>query len=401
MAFGINKGTKGSNNSSGTFDFTLIPARVLSVVLDTTTYKDTFTANGEYRALGGITFRPLVKPNTNIKQEGTSFALPYFANLQQYPIEGELVLILIAGRDTNVTGTDELVYYYLPPTNAWASPHLNVASNLGNDQNKTSNSRSINQVLAGTANKEVANYQPTYLYDYGIKERSTVRPLLPQPGDVSMQGRWGQSIRLGSTNRSALPNNWSSVGNEGDPLIIFRNNQYLDQAKPWIPLPEDINKDGASIYFTSTQKIDIKTPLFKVKSFKNNPPTSPSEYVKDQIILSSGRLLFSSKEDSILLTSVKSIHLSGNSINVDSIETTLSSNKIQLGGTELLQPVLKGDDTVDCLNRLLTQLTSFMTVVAATKLPGISDAATTIIPELTSIQTKVNTQLKSNITYTK
>lgn len=401
MAFGINKGAKGSNNSLGTFDLTLIPARVLSVVLDATTYKDTYITNGEYRALGGITFRPLVKPNTNIKQEGTSFALPYFANLQQYPVEGELVLILTGGRNTNVTGVDELAYYYLPPTNAWTSTHLNVASNLGNDQNKTTNSRSINQVLAGTANKEVPNSTPTYFYDYGIKERSTIRPLLPQPGDVSIQGRWGQSVRLGSTNRSALPNTWSSVGDEGDPLIIFRNNQYLDQAKPWIPLPEDINKDGASIYFTSTQKIDINTPLFKVKSFKSNPPTSPSEYIKDQIILSSGRLLFSSKEDSILLTSVKNIHLSGNSVNIDSSETTVSSNKIQLGGTELLQPVLKGDDTVDCLTRLLTQLTSFMTVVAATKLPGISDAATTIIPELTSIQAKVNTQLKSNTTYTK
>jgi hypothetical protein len=401
MAFGINKGVKGPKNLTGTFDLTLIPARVLSVVLDTTTYKDTFTTNGEYRALGGITFRPLVKPNTNIKQEGTSFALPYFANLQQYPVEGELVLILAAGRNTNVTGTDELAYYYLPPTNAWASTHLNIASNLGNNQNKTSNTRSINQVLAGTANREVPDYTPTYFYDYGIKERSTVRPLLPQPGDVSIQGRWGQSIRLGSTNRSALPNTWSSVGDEGDSLIILRNNQYLDQAKPWIPLPEDINRDGASIYFTSTQKININTPLFKVKSFKNNPPVSPSEYTKDQIILSSGRLLFSTKEDNIVLTSIKSIHLSGTSINVDSAETTVSSNKIQLGGTELLQPVLKGDDTVDCLTRLLTQLTSFMTVVAATKLPGISDAATTIIPELTSIQAKVNTQLKSNITYTK
>jgi len=42
-----------------------------------------------------------------------------------------------------------------------------------------------------------------------------------------------------------------------------------------------------------------------------------------------------------------------------------------------------------------------MAVVAATNLPGISDSAKTIIPELSLIKIKVNTQIRSNVTATK
>jgi hypothetical protein len=401
MAYGIFKGGKGGNTLRGNFDISLIPARVLSVVLDPSTYPSTYNQNGKYASLGGITFRPLVKVNTSTEQEGTSFALPYFPNINHYPIEGELVLILAAGTTLNTDGTDKTAYYYLPPTNAWATNHINVAANNTNQQNNTPNNKSYKQVEAGAVNKEVPDYENTYIYKYGIKERANVRPLLPQPGDISFEGRWSNTVRLGSTNRSALPNTWSSVGAEGDPIIIIRNNQYQSTISPWIPLAEDINADGGSIYFTSTQKIPVTTLNFKVGSYSTNPPIEPKEYVKDQIILDSGRLLLVSKEESILLTAANSVHISATTFNVDTNSTTVNSKQIQLGGNSNLQPVLKGDDTVDCLDKLLTQLTSFMTVVAATNLPGISDSAKTIIPELSLIKIKVNTQIRSNVTATK
>lgn len=401
MAYGIYKGGKGGNTLRGNFDIALIPARVLSVVLDSTTYPSTYNQNGKYASLGGITFRPLVKINTPTEQEGTSFALPYFPNINHYPIEGELVLILAAGTSQNTEDTDKTTYYYLPPTNAWGTNHVNVAASNTNQQNNTPNNKTYRQVEAGATNKEVPGYESTYVYKYGIKERANVRPLLPQPGDVSFEGRWSSTIRLGSTNRSALPNTWSSEGEEGDPIIIIRNNQYTSTLDPWIPLSEDINADGGSLYFTSTQKIPVTTVNFKTDSFNTDPPVEPKEYVKDQIILDSGRLVFVSKEESILLTSANSVHISAAKFNIDTNSTTVNSKQIQLGGNSNLQPVLKGDDTVDCLDKLLTQLTSFMTIVAATSLPGISDSAKTLIPELTAIKIKVNTQIRSNVTSTK
>ena len=74
-----------------------------------------------------------------------------------------------------------------------------------------------------------------------------------------LEGRFGNSIRFGSTNKSneiSNPNSWSDLGNTGDPITIIRNGQpdNLDD-KGWLPTIENINGDASSIYLTSNQKI--------------------------------------------------------------------------------------------------------------------------------------------------
>ena len=48
------------------------------------------------------------------------------------------------------------------------------------------------------------------------------------------------------------------TGDNGDPLTILRNSQYNDDKDAWIPQVEDINKQGSSVYMTSTQAIPIE-----------------------------------------------------------------------------------------------------------------------------------------------
>lgn len=404
MAFGVNKGSRGSDKNTTVQPLSIFPARTKAIVLDSTTYSNLYKQYGEEASIGGISFERLNYPSNNKEAEGVSFALPLFPNFNHYPIEQEIVTIISTGGLTSNDSTNQTTYYYLPPVNSWTSTHINAVPNEVNSSPDipTSQQKSYSEVFAGSTNKTSPIFKNTLQFKYGIKERKNIRPLLPQPGDISFEGRWGQSIRLGSTNRSALPNTWSNIGQEGDPILILRNRQYESTLDPWIPLSENINLDGGSIYFTSTQQIDINTVNFKTDSFgTTTAPEKPSEYSKDQIILDSGRLIFVSKEESILLTAIESIHLSAINFNVDSDSTTIASNQIKLGGASNLQPVLKGDDTVDCLSRLLTQLSTFMTIVAATNLPGISDTARTIIPELQAINLKVNTQIRSTITSTK
>lgn len=403
MSFGVYKGKRGATQGVNTQPVSIFSARVKATILDDKTYPEIYENNGREAALGGITFERLVLPSSNQNSAGSSFALPLLPNINHYPIEQELVTILsVGGLNTNIS-TNNTTFYYLPPINSWTSTHINAVPNevSSTDSIPESQKKSYTEVGLGSTLKNSTTFTNTLLFKYGIEERKDIRPLLPQPGDVSLEGRWGQSIRLGSTNRSALPNTWSSVGTQGDPLVILRNRQYTDPAKPWIPLSEDINKDGSSLYLTSTQKIHINTRNFKTTSFLKKPPISPSEYVNNQIILTSDRLLFSSREDSIILTSGQDIHCSGLNFNIDCDSSVISAKRINLGGKDKIQPILKGDDTVDALNKLLTQLTSFMTVVAATSLPGISESAKLILPELSNIQIKINTQLRSNTTFTK
>ena len=81
-------------------------------------------------------------------------------------------------------------------------------------------------------------------------------------GDVIYQGRWGNSLRFGSTVKtdSVDNNTWSETGENGDPITILRNGQDPNSSSEgWIPITEDVNNDLASIWFTSTQKIPLTT----------------------------------------------------------------------------------------------------------------------------------------------
>ena len=96
--------------------------------------------------------------------------------------------------------------------------------------------------------------------------------MLPFAGDVINQGRWGNSIRFGSTARSLGLNNWSDSGKNGDPITILRNGQPKDSTpKGWVPITEDINKDLASLYLTSTQQIPLSLSCENFLSYETPP----------------------------------------------------------------------------------------------------------------------------------
>jgi len=338
----------------------VLPARVLATVLDNTTYPEIFKANGEWASIGGIVFEFVETPLPGDNLEGRLFALPLLANLKNYPVKNEIVSLLISSDTSINTNTNSYRYYYLPATNVWSSNHHNAIPQevYQNQGLQPAQKKDYLQVGQGSV-RRVTDGSTEIKFDNGFKERIDIRPLSPFSGDIIVEGRWGHSLRLGSTNNSTLPNTWSSTGEEGDPIIILRNNQYKSSLQPWIPLSEDVNLDGGSIYMTSTQKIPVTANNFRVDSFNGvDVPVAPKKYTQDQIMLNSGRLVFVSKEDSILLTSANSVHLSAARFNVDSNTTTLQSSRIELGtsDTNLLHPVAKGDKVVELFTDILELL---------------------------------------------
>jgi hypothetical protein len=169
------------------------------------------------------------------------------------------------------------------------------------------------------------------------------------------EGRWGNSLRLGSTakSKSTYKNNWSSNGENGDPITIIRNGQPKNTStEGWLPITEDVSKDLSSIYLTSTQKILFSLSNENFISY-TTPPISPSQYSNPQIILNSDRIILNAKSDSILISGQNSIGLSSNgSVNIDATSHYISSNDIKLGSKNATQPVLLGNDTVEILKQL-------------------------------------------------
>jgi hypothetical protein len=90
-------------------------------------------------------------------------------------------------------------------------------------------------------------------------EKNNIKTLRQFTGDVTIEGRWGNSIRFGSTTAvNGFENYWSATGSVGSPITIIRNGQgRQDNEIPWFPTVEDINRDPSSIYLTAGQRIVI------------------------------------------------------------------------------------------------------------------------------------------------
>lgn len=365
--------------------------RVKSIVLDENHPR--FNELGGYNAIGYIEFQDITTASTL-----SSVAKPYFGNIKNVPLLEEIVW-LISLPNTNLNPTPEengnkggittsVSTYYICPTALWNHPHHN-AFPLDTVQLPDTQQKDYRQTEVGNVNKATDQVVELNLGKTFI-ERSNIHPLKPFEGDTIYEGRWGNSIRFSSTVKTKPPtlaslNNWST-GNSvsGDPIIILRNGQGQQNDEGWIPVTENIDNDESSIYLTSTQKIPLKSSSTNYSSYLSNPPINPGLFEGKQVIINSGRLVFNSNNDHILLSSNKSVGLNAvESINIDTPLTVVQSDKILLGSKNATEPMLKGNLLIIELQSLLTQLTLLTTSLQA--VPQASAAATLMLSELPKI----------------
>jgi len=237
-------------------DTKLIAVRITDIILDPS--HNRFEDYGQYDSIGTIFYTTLNQSNPSTD----STAKPLFSFIKNYPLINETVLIMSSGDKDNKIST-----YYLPITNIWNHPHHNALPYIENNQNRKDYEQSITrQIEEGPTNIKLGEY---------FKEKLNIKPLLPYEGDTIIEGRFGNSIRFGSTNISdkvGTPNEWSNIGELGDPITIIRNGQsnQLDN-KGWIHTQEDIMGDASSIYMTSNQQLSNFTPAsLNQKSFRAN-----------------------------------------------------------------------------------------------------------------------------------
>ena len=239
-------------------------------------------------------------------------------------------------------------------------------------------------------------------------ERGNIHPLLPFEGDKILEGRWGNSIRLGSTVKNT-PNTWSSTGENGDPITIIRNGQGNQTDEGWIPTIEDINNDDTSIYLTSTQKIPLQSQAVELNQYfsysDNVKPTAPNEYAGRQVILNSGRLILNTTQDHLLLSSQKSIGFTAiESINFDTTgPVTLQAGSVYLGSKNATEQILLGNTTVNLLNNLIGELIKLTNTLAIAQVTGFGPLATVngqaaiINTTLLNLQAQLNTLLSNSV----
>lgn len=355
----------------------VIQGRVSDIILDETHPK--FEYYGGWGSIGLVEFKKVY--NVNEIDSNISIALPFLPNTKNYPLVNEIIYLLKAptkdiGRQNNVT-----TYYYLSSINLWNNPHHNAYPNPN-----------------FTTPEDIFNSPYT---SKSFIERDNIRSLKSFPGDYIIEGRWGNSIRLGSTSQdnSKYKNNWSEQGNNGDPITIIRNGQFDINSNNWEPIVEDINKDGSSTYYTSNQKIPLTNTYNNYKSLREKP-ISLTEYNKAQIIHNSKRIILNTTEDNILLNSTKDIGLSSkNNIGLSSEkEITLDSNNVKLGSLEADQAIIRGNDFMEDFKTLLESLENVISVLENSQIyPGGAGVPDTVLNMVASNTKNTIVKLKNKI----
>jgi hypothetical protein len=260
-------------------------------------------------------------------------ALPLSLGIKQLPVINEIVALYESPTSEIQSDTAEKAMYYKDIVNIWGSPNHNAIPPPGYKKGK-------------------------YL-GLGFQELNDVNPLFPYPGDILIEGRQGQSIRIGGSASKTNPIVDST--NNGLPYLLISNGQIkTDNGIDYIV--EDINKDANSLYFVSNHRIPLEPANSKRDSY-NAPPKSAGQYKGNQVMVNAGRLYFNAKEDSVLISAKNSVGLNANTINFDGKEyACLDANKIYLGAKArtspagIAEPAILGNQLDNFLSLMLDAL---------------------------------------------
>jgi len=374
----------GLNNPSSN-GVKLITGRVTEAVLTLEGVPDAIKKQiGRNIGVGAVFYDLIDRPQKQKSSYSSNLAFPLFPNQSQIPLPNELISIIFLpafidsnlGQLESLTSGNSLIGYYFTPINIWRNFHHNIFppnNAVDNTQANNSNLRTFEEIEAGAYTTNSPLYTPP-LKNIDFPEKSFLRDIQPYAGDIIHKGRWGQSIRFGSTITGSInPNPWSSEGEGGSPITIIRNGQNPENInnENLPPLQvEDINNDISSIYLTSTQVLPFSPSSANYSSYTTQVndaknPSPPTIYNGNQIILTSNRLFFNASEDSILLSSKESINLNTlSSINFESKKGIIlspgkgDSSKIYLGGITAQDTVIKGNKFLDDFDQLLSQIRS-------------------------------------------
>lgn len=360
----------------GSQQTSMLFGRVINIVLDETS--EIYDNKGNRLPIGAIVYRNITAEKGATATEGS--ALPIQSSIKQFPLLNEIVG-LVQGPTSNIqSSVDSAVMYYSSVVNLWGSSHHNAIPEPNTD---------ISTLLGK-----------------GVKELADINPMYPFPGDILIEGRQGQSIRVGGN--SSLKNPLVDSSNNGKPYILISNGQ-IKTDNGIDPIIEDINKDPNSIYFVSDHIVPLTAASTKVDSY-NIVPTALNRYKGNQVVLTGGRLVLNAKEDSILLSSKEAIGLSANTINLDSEDYfCVDAKSIYLGKAarqaKIKEPVVLGVQLENWLTTLLTSLDKLSyslesaTSVSGGPVPQLNQAAYPLRAAVKSLRTQIK-QFQSKKVYT-
>ena len=233
----------------------------------------------------------------------------------------------------------------------------------------------LNHLLNADNISLIPDTDAPYSGKYFVSMPKITRTLDLYEGDVVMQGRFGQSIRLAGSNPNIdLP--WKSTTNSASPITIIRNG--------YLPV-EDFETDSAGIWLISDQEVSLPLQATLPTDFQSNR----DNFGSGQIVLYSDRIVIGSRTDSILLSTANTIALCTQKWQHD-VDTVLNTL------IDLIDEVSKLTTEVQNQARASATQTFPVPIVGSTLLSVQAPTFSTSLQNTINISSKINT-LKSNL----
>jgi len=372
----------------------------------------------EFKDIGMAKIR-LIKSQNGLEESSCSWYYPLESNIRQYPLKGEYVVCV------NYIG----MKFYTQTLNFISHINTNSVPGLSDVIDKPDPGIFSKMYALMDAGEEPPREEKEDTFTIGefFTRNRLIRQLKPYEGDITIQGRFGNTIRLGSNisddddlGTTGLPENEYGPS----PSIKIRAGQLTDYYSSEAGLNgfdeniiegfeekffelghgldayvvEDINADASSIYLTTNETVPLN-PVTNTMGARVHhahleyPPTFDGK----QIILNSDKIVFNTKQGGLYSYTNLSTYFATNTAFVVDAERAISLNSpgligmhtegqvhirgekdvvIDTGDSKLylgtspkddqkgeLEPVVKGDALVDALKELTD-------IIMALKYPG-------------------------------
>lgn len=218
----------------------LVLARVSSVLLDDKDPK-LFNELGGWKSIGSIKCRPFI--NYNDPQSTPIVARPINGNITRYPLVNEIVVIytLVSKEAQNNFDNYKPEVYYTDILSLFSAVEENAAPD-----------------------ESYLKLNPNEKYVTGRYSPSgKIKRLIKAAGDVTIEGRRGNSIRFGS-NMEGFNTPWKAK--TINPILIISNNPTTND-NPDVRF-ENINKDGSTLVMMSGHNISFEPSSDNFDSYK-------------------------------------------------------------------------------------------------------------------------------------
>lgn len=353
--------------------YELEPGEVIDVILD-----DTHPDFADYGDIGKAKVRALYS-EVGKDESVLTWAKPIDANVKAFPLKHEIVVI--------VEWFDEL--YYTHKLNIFNNPNQNAlaGASLPDSRREYTAKRKANEYEevsnSGAPNRSKVS-QDALLGDNFRK--GEIKPLNPMEGDIILDGRFGQSVRLGSNSETQLPNLKIKVGQPDD----LPDGTYQ-------PIDENFNDDPNSIWISSVEEeIPLNPSTIQSSVHLKFYDAQPDEFIGNQIFMNSDRIVINTKLNEFMVFAKKAINLVTEGVmTIDSAKDTIfntnaktivNSPEIFLGSSDATEPLVLGDTLQSLLEEIVDLLLSHVHPT------GTGPSGPPLPPELTQM-----TQWKNKI----